>query len=61
MEKDKYKAQKAYAKKNIKKLSCSFQKEFVDEFVQACKTLEIKQTDVIKKAMLETIEQAKKA
>lgn len=61
MEKDKYKAQKEYAKKNIKKLSCSFQKEFVDEFVQACKTLEIKQTDVIKKAMLETIEQAKKA
>ena len=27
---DKYKAQKKYAKSNVKKLSCSFNKEFVE-------------------------------
>ena len=60
MEKDKYKSQKKYIKNNIKKLGCSFPKELVDEFTQACKILNIKQTDVIRNAMQETINKAKK-
>lgn len=57
---DKYAAQKKYGKKNIKKLGCSFNKDLVDEFAEACRKLNIKQTDVIKKAMQEVIDQANK-
>ncbi|WP_282195151.1 hypothetical protein [Thomasclavelia cocleata] len=57
--KDKYAAQKKYAKKNIKKLSCSFQGEFVDEFASSCKKLGIKQSDVIRETMQKIIDQAK--
>lgn len=57
---DKYQAQKKYAKKNIKKLSCSFNKEFVDQFRDACKSLDITQSDVIRQAMQVTIDKANK-
>lgn len=57
---DKYKAQKEYAKKNIKKLSCSFPKEFVETFAQACRDQGIKQADVIRSAMNEVINNGKK-
>ena len=57
---DKYKAQKKYAKTHIKKLSCSYPSEFIDEFRNACKELGVKQSDVIRKVMKETIENAKK-
>lgn len=57
---DKYQAQKKYAKKNIKKLSCSFNKEFVDQFRDACKSLDITQSDVIRQVMQETIDKAQK-
>ncbi|WP_286144691.1 hypothetical protein [Bacteroides caecimuris] len=56
---DKYQAQKEYAKRNIKKIGCSFQKDFVDEFKIACKGLGISQSEVIKKAMIETIDKYK--
>ena len=59
MEKDKYTAQKKYAKSNIKKLSCSFKKEFVDFFADSCIKFNIKQSDVIRKAMQDIIDQAK--
>lgn len=52
--------QKKYAKKNIKKLSCSFNKEFVDQFRDACKSLDITQSDVIRQAMQVTIDKANK-
>ena len=58
MEKDKYTAQKKYAKSNIKKLSCSFKKEFVDDFADSCRKLNIKQSDVIRKAMQDVIDRA---
>ncbi len=58
---DKYLSQKKYAKNNIKKLSCSFQKVFVDEFKQACKSLGLTQSEVIRKAMQETIDKAKES
>ncbi len=57
---DKYKAQKKYAKKHIKKLGCSYPSEFVDDFRDACKKLKIKQSDVIREAMEAVIEKAKK-
>ena len=56
---NKYVAQKKYAKNNIKKLSCSFQKEFVEEFAISCKSLGVSQAEVIRKAMQEVIDQAK--
>lgn len=57
---DKYKAQKNYAKNNIKKVSCSFQKDFVEQFVQSCNELGITQSSVVRKAMQDTIEKAQK-
>ncbi len=57
---DKYKAQKKYAKSNIKKLSCSFNKDFVDEFKKACQTLGVTQSQIVREAMQNTIERAKK-
>ncbi len=57
---DKYKAQKKYAKANIKKLSCSYPSEFVEEFRDACNKLGIKQSEVIRKTMEAVIENAKK-
>ena len=57
---DKYKAQKKYAKKHIKKLGCSYPSEFVDDFRDACKKLKIKQSEVIRKTMEAVIEKAKK-
>lgn len=47
-------------KENMKHVKASYKAEFVDEFKQACKDLNIKQSDVIRKAMNETIEQASK-
>ena len=57
---DKYKAQKKYAKDNIKNISCSFKKEFVDEFNEACKTLGVKKAALIRELMEQTIEKAQK-
>ena len=54
---DKYKAQKKYAKSHIKKLGCSYPAEFVDAFRDACNTLGVKQSEVIREAMNKIIEQ----
>jgi len=56
---NKYAAQKKYAKNNLKKLSCSFKKDFVEEFADSCRKLDIKQSDVIRKAMQDIINKAK--
>lgn len=58
---DKYTSQKKYAKNNIKKLSCSFQKKFVDEFKEACRALGLTQSEVIRSAMQATIDKAKES
>lgn len=57
---DKYKAQKKYAKNNIKKLSCSYPAEFVNQFRDVCKNLKIKQAKVIRKTMQQVIDEAEK-
>lgn len=56
---DKYSPQKKYAKKNIKNLGCSFNKDFVDEFNAACAKLNVKKAQLIKELMQKTIDQAK--
>lgn len=50
--------QKKFIKENKAKLGCSFDKEFLAQFKQACKSLNIDQTPVIMKAMQEVIDQA---
>lgn len=45
-------------KENMKQVKASYKAEFVEEFKEACKTLEIKQSDAIRMAMNETIKKA---
>lgn len=51
--------QNNWNKQNMKHVNASYKSEFVDEFKAACKKLGISQSDVIRKAMEETIEKAK--
>lgn len=51
---------KEWRKKNMKQVKSEYKADFVDEFKEACKTLGIKQSDIFRKAMIETIEKAKK-
>ena len=51
---------KQWDKANMKLVSAKYKKEFVEEFREACKKLDIKQSDVIRQAMIEVIEKAKK-
>lgn len=55
---EKYKAE--WKKKNMSLVGSQFNNEFVDEFKRACKKLKITQADVIRAAMIETIDEAKK-
>lgn len=59
--KDKYSAQKKYAMNNIKKLGCSYQADFVDQFKAACRGLGITQSEVIRSAMQATIDKYKES
>lgn len=49
-----------WKKKNMKTVRASYKKEFVEQFTDACNKLGIKKSDVIRKAMQGTIEQAEK-
>lgn len=55
---DDVKYRQEWNKQNMKMVAASYKKEFVDEFKDACKSLGIKQSEVIRKAMEETIEKA---
>lgn len=55
---DQAKYMREWQKENMKQVKASYKTEFVDEFKEACKKLEIKQSDVIRKAMQDTIEKA---
>lgn len=46
--------------KNMKSVNSSFKSDFVDEFRASCKILGLKQADIIRNAMQETIDKAKK-
>lgn len=51
---------KDWTKKNMRYVSVKYKKEFVDEFKEACKKLGKSQSEVIRKAMEETIAEASK-
>lgn len=55
---EKYKQQ--WQKENMATVIAKYNKEFVNEFKEACKKLDVKQSAVIRKAMQETIDQANK-
>ncbi len=48
-----------WKKENMKMVRASFKKDFVDQFKEACKQLNITQADAIREAMEQTIEKAK--
>ncbi len=49
-----------WSKQNMKQVKAQYKAGFVAEFKEACATLGISQSEVIRKAMQETIEKAKK-
>lgn len=49
-----------WKKENMSCISAKYKKEFVLEFKEACNKLGIKQSDVFRKAMQNTIEKANK-
>ena len=53
---DKYVAE--WKKQNMKYVKAAYRKEFVDQFRKACSVLDISQSEVIRKAMEETIRKA---
>lgn len=53
-----YPQQAQWRKANMKMVGAVFKKEFVEDYREACKKLGIKQSDPIRNAMLETIEQS---
>ena len=57
---DQQKYQNNWNKKNMKLVGSSYKAEFVEEFRNALKTLGLKQSDVIRQMMLDTIEKAQK-
>lgn len=56
---DQYRYIEDWKKQNMKQISVSYKREFVTEFKEACSKLGVKQSDVIRQAMIETIERAK--
>lgn len=48
-----------WGKENLALVGSRYKKEFVEEFRAALKTLDLKQSDVIRKMMQETIDKAK--
>ena len=55
---DQAKYMREWQKENMKQVKASYKTEFVDEFKEACKKLGIKQSDVFRNAMQDTIEKA---
>ena len=51
--------QAKYDRANMVSVSARYKKDFVEEFRNACKNLGIKQSDVIRQAMEETISKSK--
>jgi len=47
-----------WSKANMKTVNCKYKAEFVNKFKDACNELEISQSEVIRKAMEDTIKKA---
>ncbi len=57
---DEAKYKQKWAKENMKQVKASYKAEFVNQFKEACESLNIKQSDVIRQAMKDTIERSRK-
>lgn len=57
---DKYKAQNKYQKEKMKHVKASYKTEFVEEFKESCKKLNVTQSQVIREAMENIIKKAQK-
>lgn len=55
---DQQKYQNDWNRKNMKRVSADFKAEFVDEFREALTKLDLKMSDVIRQAMIDTIQKA---
>ena len=55
---DQVKYQNQWIKENMKTVRGTYRNEFVDEFRDACKKLGVSQSEVIRKAMEQTIKEA---
>lgn len=55
---DQTKYQNQWNKQNLAVVSAQYKKEFVIEFREACKKLGISQSEVIRQAIIDTIEKA---
>ncbi len=55
---DENKYKREWKKNNMGIVKASFKKDFVDQFKEACKSLGISQSDVIRNAMEEVINRA---
>ena len=55
-----YSAQGKWQKENMLQVKASYKREFVEEFKEACRQLNIKQSDVIREAMQSTIAKAER-
>lgn len=53
--------QERYDKANMAMVGAKYKKEFIKEFKEACKSLGLTQSEVIRKAMQETIDKAKES
>ena len=53
--------QERYDKANMAMVGAKYKKEFIKEFKEACKSLGITQSEVIRKAMQATIDKAKES
>ena len=58
---NKYSAQKKYQKNNMLSISVKYKKDFILEFRQALKKLDLKQSDIFRQAMQDIINKSKKA
>ncbi len=61
MTESKYKAQEKYQKEKMGTVLVKYRKDFVDEFKEACNTLGVSQSAIVREAMEATIERAKKS
>ena len=57
---NKYSAQKKYQKNNMLSISVKYKKDFILEFRQALKKLDLKQSDIFRQAMQDIINKSKK-
>ncbi len=55
---DQAKYMREWQKENMKQVKASYKAEFVEEFKNSCKKLNIKQSDVFRKAMQDIIKKA---